>query len=181
MSQTKLPRKDFYFIRHGETDVNADPHHKRVDYDLPLNERGRAQAFSLREAIASLCFKSVCFSPIQRAKETKEILVERLLINHIEIQELSECKADTWTKMVKLEVEERSPFYEDVDHYLSRTLQGLCTALTHDAPTLIVAHGGTHWAICYSLMIEQHPWRIGNCSLVHFQPVGEAEWKAEII
>lgn len=44
----KPARRSFYFIRHGETSVNADPNIKRVDYDLPLNERGRLQAQQAR-------------------------------------------------------------------------------------------------------------------------------------
>ncbi len=55
-----LSRKPFYFIRHGETDVNAYPNIKRVDYDLPLNIKGRNQAQLARAGVAEVPFKSVC-------------------------------------------------------------------------------------------------------------------------
>jgi len=30
-------------------------------------------------------------------------------------------------------------------------------------------------------MVENHPWKIGNCELVHFQSVTAEKWKATII
>jgi len=176
-----LPRKDFYFIRHGETDCNADPHFKNMDNDLPLNAKGKAQAFSAHNHIRKFPFKSVFYSPIQRARETKEILLNGLEMHQVELQDLSECKAHIWTKMIKLEEGTGYHVCEDVESFLFRALQGVSTVLEEEGPTLVVAHGGIHWALCYLMMIENHPWKIGNCQLVHFRPVGTSEWTAEII
>ena len=177
----KLLRKDFYFIRHGETDVNAYPDIKRMDYDLPLNAKGRLQASLARNSIMKLPLNSVCFSPIQRARETKDILVNDLEIDHIEINDLSECKAVLWTKMVGLEEANGYHVCQHVDDFLSRVAQGINSALKQDGPSLIVAHGGVHWAMCYHMMIENHPWKIGNCELIHFRPIGDIDWEAEIL
>lgn len=174
-------RIPFYFIRHGETDVNADPNIKRVDYDLPLNIRGKDQAHQARKVIESVPLKSVCFSPIQRAVETKDILVSSLNLEHEELDDLSECNAHIWTKMVQLEEGRGFHVCHEVENFLGRTMRGLNTALQRQSPTLLVAHGGIHWALCYHLSIENHPWKIGNCQLVHFQPVGDVDWKADII
>lgn len=181
VNQPKLARKPFYFIRHGETDANADPKNKRVDYDLPLNNRGRNQAQLARKDIADVPLMTVCFSPIQRAVETKDILVSSLALEHVELEDLSECKAHIWTKMVRLEEGEGFHVCDDVENFLARAIRGLDSALEKKSPTLVVAHGGIHWALCYHLSIENHPWKIGNCELVHFQPVGDGDWKAEIM
>lgn len=128
-----------------------------------------------------MSFESICYSPIQRAVETKDILVSGLVAEQEAIMELSECKAHVWTKMVLLEDGISSEICSEVQNFLGRVRRGLAAALQKKAPTLLVAHGGVHWALCYHLSIENHPWKIGNCQLVHFQPVGEEGWRAEII
>lgn len=180
-NKPKLARKPFYFIRHGETDVNSNPHLKRVDYDLPLNQRGIEQALQARRIIENVSFKSVCFSPIQRAVETKDIIVSTLKIDHEEVEDLSECKAHIWTKMVLLEEGKGFHVCDEVEGFLGRVVRGLDFVLQKEPNTLVVAHGGIHWALCYNLSIESHPWKIGNCQLVHFQPIGEQGWKAKVI
>ncbi|MGA8164463.1 MAG: histidine phosphatase family protein [Waddliaceae bacterium] len=181
VNQPELTKKPFYFIRHGETDVNAYPEIVRVDYDLPLNNRGRNQAQNARKVIAEMAFKSVCFSPIQRAAETKDILVPTLGIDQAEIEELSECNFHIWKKIIRLEEGEGFHVCDEVENFLGRAIRGLDKALQKKSPTLVVAHGGIHWALCYHLSIENHPWEIGNCELVHFRPVEDAGWEAEII
>lgn len=177
----QLSRKDFYFIRHGETDVNANPNIKRVNYDLPLNHRGEQQARLAREAVSKLCLKSVCYSPIQRAVQTKDILIEGLELLQVEEHNLSECKANLWNKMVALGNKKGLSICEEVSLFFIRVIKGLDTALTLQDPSLIVAHGGIHWALCYLFNIDSHPWKIGNCELVHFLPKGPSEWKAKIV
>ena len=176
-----LPKKGFYFIRHGETNVNADPNIKRVDYDLPLNIRGKQQAAIARDITSKLPIKNIRFSPIQRAKETKDILASTVKANYIEDSRLGECKANTWTEMVKLEDNNDHTVCSSVQEFLLRVLQGVHAAFKEDGPTLIVAHGSIHWAICYHMMVENHPWKIGNCKIVHFEPTEENQWKATII
>lgn len=177
----QLPRKPFYFIRHGETDANVDMDTKRVDIDLPLNDRGKNQARSAQKLHTNLSLSSVCYSPIQRAVETKDILVSALKLEQFELEDLSECKAHIWTKMVR--IEEGSGYHacHEVENFIQRAMRGLVTALKQDSPTLVVAHGGIHWALCYYLAIEGHPWKIGNCELVHFRPNGNKGWEAELI
>lgn len=176
-----FPRKDFYFIRHGETDINAQSHVKRTDYDLPLNDRGIEQAIAARQICSKLPIKIVRSSPIQRAIQTRDILLETLSVTHLEDERLSECLAQVWTNMVLLEENPNHPIDHTVQQFLLRTKMGIEAALENEGPTLIVAHGGVHWAICYHLMIQNHPWKIGNCQIVHFQPMKDMQWKAVIL
>lgn len=66
-----------YFVRHGETDWNAARRYQG-QRDIPLNERGRAQARRNGGALASLlpgiADADYVASPFQRARETMEIV-----------------------------------------------------------------------------------------------------------
>ena len=62
-------------IRHGETDWNRD---RRImgRQEIGLNETGRLQALSLKESLAQFSVDAVYSSPVCRARETAQILVE---------------------------------------------------------------------------------------------------------
>ncbi|MEO8422088.1 MAG: histidine phosphatase family protein [Hyphomicrobium sp.] len=66
-----------YFIRHGETDWNAQSRYQG-QADIPMNETGRAQARRNGEALRSLLpgitHCSYVASPLLRARETMEIV-----------------------------------------------------------------------------------------------------------
>lgn len=64
-----------YIVRHGETEWNVT---KRFQgrTDIPLNEKGREEARKTAEGIKDFMIDLVISSPLSRAKETAEILVE---------------------------------------------------------------------------------------------------------
>jgi alpha-ribazole phosphatase len=67
---------NIYFVRHGETDLNAQ-HIVQGHIDTHgLNDKGRAQAAGLVEAIAASGLKgdAILSSPLRRASETAEPL-----------------------------------------------------------------------------------------------------------
>ncbi|MCB1136690.1 MAG: histidine phosphatase family protein [Chlamydiia bacterium] len=177
----QLPRKSFFFVRHGQTDVNADPHIKRVDYDLPLNAKGQQQALAARNVVQRLSFDKVKCSPIQRAQQTKQLMLEGMDLEHQDDDRLSECCAEIWNKMVRLEDDAEHEVCAGVLSFLDRVFEGVRSALAEEGQVLVVAHGGVHWAICYHLSIANHPWKIGNCEVVHFEPIGEVEWRATVL
>lgn len=176
-----IPQKEFYFIRHGQTNVNANPLTKRVDYDLPLNKKGRLQATHAGKSIKKLPIESICYSPISRAVETKELLVSDLIFPEKKVEDIKECKAAIWNKMITFENGSGYELCEDIDKYFKRVAKGLILSLQSESPTLLVAHGGIHFTLCYLLGVVDHPWRINNCQFVHFQPQDCEEWKATII
>ena len=55
-----------WVTRHGQTDLNAQ---KRMQgrSDIPLNDRGRAQARTARELIGNVKFDAIYSSPLSRA------------------------------------------------------------------------------------------------------------------
>ncbi len=64
-------------VRHGETDWNADGR-LQGHTDRPLNDYGRRQAARLAEELAGEQIDAVYASDLARARETAEILAERL-------------------------------------------------------------------------------------------------------
>ena len=64
-----------YIVRHGETDWNTE---KRLQgrQDIPLNENGREVARKTAQGIRQISFDAAFSSPLSRAKETAQILLE---------------------------------------------------------------------------------------------------------
>ena len=65
-----------YFVRHGETDWNKE---RKIQgqVDIPLNEFGRHLARETAKGLRDVPF-DVCFtSPLGRARETAEIILQR--------------------------------------------------------------------------------------------------------
>ncbi|GAA4147863.1 histidine phosphatase family protein [Sphingobacterium kyonggiense] len=60
-------------LRHGETAYNAEGNKYCGRTDIPLTERGIAQANRMQELLKDFQFDAVFSSPLQRAKTTAEI------------------------------------------------------------------------------------------------------------
>ncbi|MFL5821044.1 MAG: histidine phosphatase family protein [Solirubrobacteraceae bacterium] len=64
--------------RHGETDDNREPIRIQGSSDTPLNDTGRAQAAELAERVTARGIAALYCSHLSRARETAEIVGERL-------------------------------------------------------------------------------------------------------
>lgn len=64
-----------YLIRHGETDWNKEGKLQGWT-DVPLNEAGRAVAEITRDAMKEIKFHAAFTSPLMRARETAEIILQ---------------------------------------------------------------------------------------------------------
>lgn len=62
---------EIYVVRHGETDWNKQGRLQGQE-DVPLNERGRAQALACGRALEKTRFQRIYTSPLSRARETAE-------------------------------------------------------------------------------------------------------------
>lgn len=60
-----LELKDFYFVRHGETDSKIE-RRGMGQQDIPLNTRGIEQAHMASRILEKESIELVCFSPLQR-------------------------------------------------------------------------------------------------------------------
>lgn len=175
-----ITKKEFYFIRHGQTDGNLPPNIRKNYGDISLNAVGVSQAMAVESIISSLPIRTVCCSPLKRAKETRDLCCANLASAHIEIQDLSECDAATWGPMTALGALAIHSLDQPIYSFMERVRSGVNEALSKEGPILIVAHGGIHWALCCHLQVE-HEWAIDNCVPVHFFLSETGVWQARKI
>jgi len=150
-----------YFIRHGETDWNAEARYQG-QADIPMNEKGRAQSKRNGEALRSLlpgiAQADFVASPLARAQETMRIVREAMGLapDAFQIDErLKEAHYGDWQGTLLSDLPHvdapgiaartRDPFrwrpqggesYEDLMGRILPWLEGI----TRD--TVVVSHGG---------------------------------------
>jgi len=144
--------RDFYFIRHGETDWNL-AHRGMGQKNIPLNPRGLEQAHEAARILAKVSIETVCYSPLDRAKDTAKIIAANRNCSLVEVPDLTECCwgdregdlkgkwIDDWIAGANINGAE---LYSD---FLQRSLRGIIKALAHKGPVLVVSHGGVFWAV----------------------------------
>lgn len=84
-----MDKKTIYIFRHGQTDYNVT---RRVmgQLDIPLNETGRTQAIELANKISEEPIQAIYTSPLLRAKQTAQILADKIGIPIIPDKRLME-------------------------------------------------------------------------------------------
>ena len=68
-----LPTQSFFFLRHGQTDWNAQGRFQGHT-DIPLNAIGIAQAHAAAQRLAKQPIDAIIASPLARARKTAEII-----------------------------------------------------------------------------------------------------------
>jgi 2,3-bisphosphoglycerate-dependent phosphoglycerate mutase len=97
--------------RHGETDDNVEPLRFQGFTDTPLNEHGRRQAAELAEKIAARTepIASLWSSDLSRARETAEIVGERIGLTPTLDARLREGARGRWEGHLFEEIERDEP------------------------------------------------------------------------
>jgi broad specificity phosphatase PhoE len=155
-----------YLARHGQTEWNAAGR-MQGSADIPLNERGRAQARELADRLAGIPLDAIYSSTLQRSAQTAEALRGRAPIQAL--AGLNEQSVGAFTGMTQDERDRaRREAFERRSHDPDDTLDGGESARQHFArvdaavkdirarhPTgsvLIVGHGGTNVHVLRSLL-----------------------------
>jgi probable phosphoglycerate mutase len=147
---SKIP---FLFLRHGETDWNAQGL-SQGQVEVPLNENGRAQAALAAAKLARHGIATIVCSPLGRAQETAHIVSTVLKLPFSTEADLREASFGDQ------EGKKMGPWYDDwvngsytpaggetfvaLGH---RVVSALNQALTKPAPVLIIAHGAMFRAV----------------------------------
>lgn len=97
-----------YLARHGQTAYNLE---RRFQGRLPvpLDDTGRAQAGELAERASGYGFAALWCSPLLRARETADIVGERLGLAPCEEPRLVETDAGDWTDRLFVDVQAEDP------------------------------------------------------------------------
>ena len=141
---TKIP---FFFLRHGETDWNANGL-SQGQVEVPLNANGREQASLSGEKLAGHGIATIVCSPLGRAQETAHIVAGILKLPFATEADLREASFGE---------QEGKPMGRWYDDWVSgsytpaggetfvdlrtRVVSALNLALMQPAPVLIIAHG----------------------------------------
>jgi probable phosphoglycerate mutase len=62
--------------------------------------------------------------------------------------------------------------------FMVKVCSGLNHALSLPGRSLILAHGGVHWAICCLMGLKDHNWSANNCDIFHFSLCEKGNWTA---
>ena len=147
-----LEHRSFYYLRHGQTEWNLSGR-AQSQQDVELNATGRAQAASAIPKLLQTGITAICVSPLKRALETASIISAALQIPTLVVDDLKEAcwgecegaRKGAWFEQWKAGVTPVGA--EPFDEFIGRGLRGLNTALESGERVLIVAHGGTYWAV----------------------------------
>ena len=150
-------------VRHGETDWNAE-RRWQGHADVPLNERGRAQARALAEQLGSEHIDAVYTSDLGRARETAEIVGACLGIPIVVEPDLREIDVGPLEGLTAEEAQAFAGWHgEPVEAHSRRILQALARiAEAHPSGrVLTVTHGGSMRRVHEHLEVDHVP--LGNC------------------
>ena len=168
----------FHFVRHGETDGN----HKRIFQaaDIPLNERGLAQAEMAAKVLASAPLLRVVASTMSRAWATAEIVARPHGLSPVPEAGLRE----RWfgdlvgTSSADHDWRHSPPNGETLAIFVTRTQQGIVRSLAEAGKlnTALIGHGGILYVLAPSLGIEIDTPMLANATPLRFDRQGK-NWR----
>jgi len=132
-------------VRHGETDWNADGR-LQGQTDRPLTEFGRRQARQLAEELGGERLDAIYSSDLSRARETAEIVGERLGLPVGLDADLREKDWGNWEGLTSVERDRVEFVGESTEAHQTRILRALRRiAERHpgNGRVLVVTHGGS--------------------------------------
>lgn len=171
-----LPSIPFYMIRHGESTANVEQY-ASGHVDVPLTEKGIAQAVSARTTIEALDIKPtlIVHSHLQRARNTARIINENLNIPMVEEPMIAEQHYGDWEgvhwDLTRQQIRDGidPPNGETHAAFASRIADAVTRHVSSaPAPVMFVCHGGVFRAI--GALYNHKIVGIENCALHHFEP-----------
>lgn len=177
-----IPKKTFFFMRHGRTEPNAKELMCGGEWDVPIDDEGIAQATKAAKVIERLHseIRTVVVSPMLRAQMTAKIACSSISSTHFLLEGLREWKVGDWEGKPwgelpnVFETPVDPPGGETRVDFESRVVKCVHDALTMVVgPTLLVAHGAVGRAL-FSVLGVDKPW-IENCEIFKLSPSAELE------
>ena len=136
---------ELLLVRHGETDWNADGR-LQGQTDRLLSDYGRRQARELAEQLGDEELKAIYASDLARARETAEIVGERLGLPVVLDPDLREKDWGTWEGLTSVERDRVEFVGESTEAHQERILRALRRISERhpgDSRVLVVTHGGS--------------------------------------
>lgn len=166
--------KCFYFLRHGQTDWN---YWRRLQgmQDVCLNDVGRFQCHKIAELVESLGQLLVLCSPLQRAKQSCQIIFPNVLPKVRYVESLAEfpcCEQQRAHDGSSVGAGENS--LSDVGGNFNSLIESITTDLLHNDSNeniIVVSHGSIFEYLCRQLNLP--PLRLNNAALVEVSVLKE--------
>lgn len=176
-AQPLMPTCDhFFFLRHGQTECNAQRIFQATSE--PLNATGLAQAQRAAGLFADQRIASIVASDVRRARDTAATVAARHLLTPILNSGLRERNfgklIGTSSRDIDWGCEPQAG--ETLEVFIDRSRAGLAEALAQPAPVLLVAHGGTLYALAGLLGVALDRTLLGNAQPLRFDWRGDA-WR----
>ncbi|MEK6734810.1 MAG: histidine phosphatase family protein [Pseudomonadota bacterium] len=174
-----IPKLPFYFIRHGETDWNAE-HRIMGQTDIDLNQNGLDQAYTAAYILENIEISKIFASSLRRAYNTAKIISE--ICGDLEIEKLDAIKERGWgvaegsTKEqnkapLSFLTDENLPNngekYRDFEKRIISEMRRIL--LSEYRYPLIVSHGGVFKVLAKILANQSHI-KCDNCQMYFFSP-----------
>ena len=165
----------FWFLRHGETDWNAQGL-SQGNIDIPLNPSGLAQAYAAASMLRNRGIATIVASPLSRAYATAVIVANRLGLS---------VDIDNDLREVSFGAQEGQPVAawfadwvagsftpEGAERFTdlrARAVVAVNRALRRPSPVLVVAHGALFRALRAEMGLEPNV-RTANASPLFCEP-----------
>lgn len=195
------PPTKLIITRHGETDWNAE-FRIQGDTDIPLNEKGIAQAEALSERLAGARIDAIYSSDLSRAVKTSEIILRRAPgPAHLRTPLLRERNWGALEGKTRKEIEAEfpqdaavigSPDYTPAGgesrHDFIKRISGFLENIAAERAgetTLLVTHGGVCAITLKTLLgidvLRRTPFTIENCSVNIAARLEDGFWTIETL
>ena len=175
-----------WLVRHGRTAWNAEGR-IQGQVDLPLDEMGRQQAHHVAERLKNVAVAAIYSSPLQRARQTAEMIGAALNLpvafdDRLKEYDFGVLSGLTWADVVAQHPKLAQRWADDIwsvpiegsegrAAFHSRIAAAMQTiAAVHDQQqVVVVAHGGAFAAYLTALLNldvnRRHPFHFANASL----------------
>ena len=162
----------FYFLRHGQTGRNALRIFQAVDE--PLSELGLQQAAQAAGLLAGEPIRTIVCSDARRAFDTAHTVGVALRLTPTAQAELRERNfgALIGTSSANIDWACEPEGGETLTQFVARKRAALDAALKQPAPVLVVAHGGTLYALAALLGVPIDVTVLGNAQPLRFTRSG---------
>ena len=162
----------FYFLRHGQTGRNALRIFQAVDE--PLSELGLQQAAHAAELLAGEPIRTIVCRDARRAFDTAHTVAAALRLAPTAQPELRERNfgALIGTSSAHIDWACEPEGGETLAQFVGRKRAALDAALRQPAPVLVVAHGGTLYALAALLGVPIDTNVLGNAQPLRFARSG---------
>ena len=165
----------FWFLRHGETDWNAQGL-SQGNIDIPLNPSGLAQAYAAASMLRNRGIATIVASPLSRAYATAVIAAQRLGLAVDIDNDLREVSfgAQEGQKMAQWFNDWVAGTFtpEGAESFVdlrARAVVAVNRALRRPSPVLVVAHGALFRALRAEMGLEPNV-RTANASPLFCEP-----------